>query len=210
MHLVTALELTIPPAVIILRWIAAAVLILELPVPFYWFVLHLTSNSWRSSKKMALTVAVLPWPIIAILLAAFRNQIFTATSPRPWEMFAGMAAILREFWLTVLAKGALGLSRMVGKTEMDGDGEVQSGGIYARMRHPRCAGMIGAVVGAGLLCATSTLWIVLAIWTVLVAAAVALGERELERHFGAAYLDYCRRVPRFVPNRFRARADWPR
>ncbi|MGA8232501.1 MAG: methyltransferase [Candidatus Acidiferrales bacterium] len=210
MHLVTALGLTIPPAVIILRWIAAAVLILELPVPFYWFVLHLTSNSWRSPQKLALTVAVLPWPIIAILLAAFRNQIFAATSPRPWEMFAGMAAILLEFWLTVLAKSALGLSRMVGKTEMDGDGEVQSGGIYARMRHPRCAGMIGAVVGAGLLCATSTLWIVLAIWTVLVAAAVALGERELERHFGAAYLDYCRRVPRFVPNRFRARAAWPR
>jgi len=77
------------------------------------------------------------------------------------------------------------------------------------MRHPRYAGMIGAVVGAGLLSANTTLWIVLAIWTVVVLAAVSLEKRELERRFGAAYLDYCRRVPRFVPNRFRARVNWP-
>lgn len=210
MQLFTSHEVSIPLTVIILRWIAVVVLFLELPVPFYWFILHPNSTYWRTRQKLGFTVAVLPWPIIAILMWVFRNQIFLSTAPRYWEMLAGMAAILLEFWLIVLAKRALGLTRLVGKTEMDGGGEIESGGIYARMRHPRYAGMIGAVVGAGLLCATSTLWIVLAIWTVLVAAAVALGERELERHFGAAYLDYCRRVPRFVPNRFRARADWPR
>jgi protein-S-isoprenylcysteine O-methyltransferase Ste14 len=185
------------------------VLFLELPVPFYWFILHPNSTYWRSRQKLAFTIAVLPWPIIAILLAVFRNQIFISTFPRYWEMFAGLAAILLEFWLIVQAKRALGLSRLAGKTEMDGGGEIESGGIYARMRHPRYAGMIGAVVGAGLLGATTTLWVVLAIWTVLVLAAVSLEERELERRFGAAYLDYARRVPRFVPSRFRARVDWP-
>jgi protein-S-isoprenylcysteine O-methyltransferase Ste14 len=209
MHLFTSSELAIPPTIIMLRWIAAVVLFLELPVPFYWFILHLNSDYWRTRQKLGFTLAVLPWPIVAGLLAVFRNQIFLTTSPRYWEMFAGMAAILLEFWLIVLARRALGLARLVGKTEMDGDGEIESGGIYARMQHPRYAGMIGAVVGAGLLSATTTLWIVLAIWTVLVLAAVSLEERELKRRFGAAYLDYCRRVPRFVPNRFRARADWP-
>ena len=118
-----------------------------------------------------------------------------------------MAAILLEFWLIVRANRAFGLTRLVARTGMDGDAEIVSAGIYARMRHPRYAGMIGAVVGAGLLSANSTLWIVLAIWTVLVVAVVALEERHLERRFGAAYLDYCRRVPRFVPNRFRARFE---
>jgi protein-S-isoprenylcysteine O-methyltransferase Ste14 len=124
-------------------------------------------------------------------------------------MFAGTAAMLLEFCLIVLAKPALGPARLVGKTEMEGDGEIESGGIYSRMRHPRYAGMIRAVAGAGLLSATATLWIVLAIWTVLVVAALALEKRSLERRFGVAYLDYSRRVPRFVPHRFRARLEWP-
>jgi protein-S-isoprenylcysteine O-methyltransferase Ste14 len=204
MQLVTALGLTIPPSVLILRWVAAVVLLLELPVPFYWFILYPNSNYWRTR------LALLSWPMIAILLAVFRNQIFVTAFPRYWEMFAGMAAILLEFWLIVQAKRALGLSRLVGKTEMDGGDEIESGGIYARMRHPRYGGMIVAVVGAGLLSATTTLWIVLAIWTLLVLAAVLLEERDLERRFGTAYLDYCRRMPRFVPNRFRARVGWPK
>jgi len=65
------------------------------------------------------------------------------------------------------------------------------------------------VVGAGLLSASTALWIVLAIWIALVLAAVSLEGRELDRRFGAANLDYRLRATRFVPNRFRARADWP-
>jgi protein-S-isoprenylcysteine O-methyltransferase Ste14 len=208
-HLVTAIGLTIPPTVVMLRWIAAVVLFLELPVPFYWFILHPNSIYSRTRSKLRFTVALLSWPIAAILMAVFRNQIFVTASPRHWEAFAGMAAILLEFWLTVLAKRALSLARLAGKSGMDDDAEIEAGGIYGRMRHPRYAGMIGAVVGAGLLSATTTLWIVLAIWTVLVLAAVALEERGLQRRFGAAYLDYSRRVPRFVPNRFRARLEPP-
>ena len=59
-----------------------------------------------------------------------------------------MAAILLEFWLTVLAKRARGLSRTLGKIEMDGDDEIQFGGIYAQMRHSRCAGIISDHFGA--------------------------------------------------------------
>jgi protein-S-isoprenylcysteine O-methyltransferase Ste14 len=210
MYLFTSSQLALPPTVAILRWIAAVVLFLELPVPFYWFILRPNSNYWRTPQKLGFTVALLPWPVTAILLAVFRNQIFSTTAPGYWEMLAGMAAILAEFWLIVLAKRALGPTWLVGRTEMDGHGEIsESEGIYGRMRHPRYAGMIGAVVGAGLLSAGIALWVVLVIWTALVLAAVSLEGRELERRFGAPNLDYRRRAPRFMPNRFRARADWP-
>jgi protein-S-isoprenylcysteine O-methyltransferase Ste14 len=154
-------------------------------------------------------MAMLPWPIVAILLAVFRNQIFVTASPRYWEVFAGMAAILLEFWLIVVAKRALRLARLTGETELGDDAGMEAGEIYGRMRHPRYAGMIGAVVGAGLLSATPTLWILLTIWTLLVVVAVAREERGLQRRFGAAYLDYSRQVPRFVPHRFRARLERP-
>ena len=47
MHLVSTLELTHLPSLIILRWIAAVVLGLELPVPFYWLILHPNSTHWH-------------------------------------------------------------------------------------------------------------------------------------------------------------------
>jgi protein-S-isoprenylcysteine O-methyltransferase Ste14 len=121
-----------------------------------------------------------------------------------------MVAILLEFWLIVLSKRALGPAWLVGRSEMDGHGEIsESEGIYGRMRHPWYAGMIGAVIGAGLLSASTALWVVLAIWTVLLLVAVSLEGRELERRFGEAYQDYHRQAPRFVANRLRARANWP-
>jgi len=203
-HPATAIGLTIPLTAVVLRWIAAAVLFLELPVPFYWFILRPNSNYSGEWPKSGRTVAVLSWPIVAILLALFRSRIFLTTTPHYWEMFAGMAAILLEFWLIVRAKRGVGLDR---KNEIGSGDEIESDGTYGRMRHPRYAGMIGAVVGAGLLCATTALWIVLAIWTMLVVAAVVLEERRLQHRFGAANLDYSRRVPRFVPNRFRARLE---
>jgi hypothetical protein len=72
----------------------------------------------------------------------FQPRFLSPPPFAPGKCLPGMAAILLEFWLTVLAKRARGLSRTLGKIEMDGDEEIQFGGIYAQMRHPRCAGII--------------------------------------------------------------------
>ncbi len=93
----------------------------------------------------------------------------------------------------------LGGARLVGKTELSGGGEVARSGIYARMRHPRYTGSFLAILGACLLAGTRLLWMVALAWAVLTRIAIALEERELRARFGAAYDEYCRRVPRFVP-----------
>ncbi len=74
------------------------------------------------------------------------------------------------------------------------------------MRHPRYAGMILSVTGAWLLVGTPALAAVLLAWLGMVLAIVQLEERELRKRLGAAYEEYARRVPRFLP-RFR-RAGW--
>ena len=43
------------------------------------------------------------------------------------------------------------------------------------------------------------LWIVASVWVILMLAVIAMEEREMRARFGQSYLDYCRRVPRFLP-----------
>jgi hypothetical protein len=104
MHLFTSLQLAIPPTMVILRWIAAVVLFLELPVPFYWFILHPNSNYWRTPQKLGFALPCCRGrsPPFCSLYSAIRFLL--PPPPRYWEMLAGMAAILVEFWLIVLAK----------------------------------------------------------------------------------------------------------
>jgi protein-S-isoprenylcysteine O-methyltransferase Ste14 len=58
-----------------------------------------------------------------------------------------------------------------------------------------------AILGACFLAGTRWLWIVAIVWTILTLIAIAFEEREMRARFGKTYLEYCRRVPRFVPRR---------
>jgi protein-S-isoprenylcysteine O-methyltransferase Ste14 len=52
----------------------------------------------------------------------------------------------------------------------------------------------------------SYLLIALAVLTLLAGARIAIRRRELRDRFGEEYIEYCRRVPRFVPRRAARRA----
>jgi protein-S-isoprenylcysteine O-methyltransferase Ste14 len=119
--------------------------------------------------------------------------------PPAWRVVSGAALIVFEGWIFWRVKRDLGGARLVGATELSGGGELAANGIYARIRHPRYAASFLALAGACLLAGTRTLWIITALWTLLISAAIAMEERELRSRFGAAYSDYCRRVPRFFP-----------
>lgn len=190
----------------ILRFLAAFVLWFELPVPFYWFILHPYSAYWRRRQRTAFTTAIMVWPITFLLLVFFYPNLFSKYPPRIWAAILGVLLICLEAWLFVRVKRDLGGARLIGKTELEGGGEMQVAGIYRYVRHPRYAGMLGAVIGAGLLAGTRMLWIVIGTWIVLALIAIRMEEKELERRFGSAYVAYSREVPRFFPIRFRAKA----
>lgn len=188
-----------------LQFIAAFVLWFELPVPFYWFILHPYSAYWRRRQRTAFLIAIMVWPIGFLLLVVFYRDLFAQHPPRIWALAVGFLLVFLEGWLLVRVKRDLGAARLIGKTELEGGGEMQAAGIYRFVRHPRYAGMLGAVIGAGLIAGTLTLWIVIALWAPLVLLAIRMEEKELERRFGVAYMEYSRAVPRFLPIRFRSR-----
>jgi protein-S-isoprenylcysteine O-methyltransferase Ste14 len=182
------------------RWVAGLVLFLQLPVPLYWFVLHPLISFWRRHQQAAYFAGVLlAWPPVAILLVVFRHELFLIDAPPIWRIVLGFGLIVFEGWIFWRAKSDLGTAMLVGKTELSGGGEVVSMGIYAHIRNPRYVGSFVAILGACFLAGTSVLRTVAAFWAVLMRIAIAMEEREMSTRFGESYLEYCRRVPRFLP-----------
>ncbi len=189
-----------------LDWVAAAVLFLQLPIPVFWLILHPLVGFWRRHLKAGYLVAGLSaWGGVIVLLCVFRVSLFASGRAPGWAMVVGLALIAADGYFFYRVEHELGGARLVGKAELTGSGELATLGLYARVRHPRYAGMMMSVLGACLIAGTLLLWMVAAVWWVLVLAAVSLEEQELRARFGAAYDAYSKRVPRFLPFRFRPR-----
>lgn len=177
-------------------------LFFELPIPVYWLILHPFNKFWRRRVRAAFWFAGLTaWISGGVLLWVFRHSLLTPVRP-PWiAIAAGFALIGVEIYLFLRVERELGSRRLVGHAELTGTGEMHTGGLYARVRHPRYTGMFCAVAGAALLCGTRVLWIVAAIWWPFALFAIRMEEKEMAARFGPAYADYRKRVPAFLPFR---------
>ena len=78
-------------------------------------------------------------------------------------------------------------------------GELATGGIYSRMRHPGYMAMSLAIAAAALFTNYLAMYVVALAYVPLICLVALLEERELLARFGVAYRAYCARVPRFVP-----------
>jgi protein-S-isoprenylcysteine O-methyltransferase Ste14 len=188
-----------------LHAVAGFILFFELPIPIYWVILHPFNSFWRSRVRAAFWFAGLTaWTCGGVVLWHFRHVLLAATRPSWFAIAAGFVLIAIEGYLFVRVERELGSRRLVGHTELTGTGELFSGGLYARVRHPRYAGMFSAVLGAALLAGTPSLWEVLVIWCPFALLVIRLEEMELTARFGPAYEAYRKRVPAFLPFRMRA------
>jgi protein-S-isoprenylcysteine O-methyltransferase Ste14 len=191
---------------IFLRGVAGLVLFVEMPVPLFWLVLHPRTNYWRGRLRAAFATGVIvAWGIGGAFLVFFHAALFRLDPPPAGAIVGGLLLVAFDLFIFRVAHSNLGTARIVGKTELDGGGELARNGIYSRMRHPRYTGMFAAVAGACLLAGTLRMWLVIGAWLPLALIAILLEEREMRRRFGPAFDEYRRRVPRFLPLRFWAR-----
>jgi protein-S-isoprenylcysteine O-methyltransferase Ste14 len=188
-----------------LHAVAGFVLFFELPIPIYWLIIHPFNSFWRSRIRAAFWFAGLTaWICGGVVLWFFRHLLLAAARPSWFAIVAGFALIAVEGYLFVRVERELGSRRLVGHAELTGTGEMFSGGLYARVRHPRYAGMFCAVLGAALLAGTPLLWIVLVVWLPFALIVIRLEEKELAARFGPGYEAYRKRVPAFLPLRMNA------
>jgi protein-S-isoprenylcysteine O-methyltransferase Ste14 len=175
-------------------------LFFELPIPFYWVMIHPFNSFWRSRVRAAFWFAGLTaWITGGVLLWHFRFDLMESYRP-PWSsVIAGFALIFVEIYLFVRVERELGTRRLVGQAELTGTGEFFAGGLYAHVRHPRYAGMFCAVIGSALLCGTDDMWYTIALWFPFALIVIGFEERELVARFGPSYEAYRKRVPAFLP-----------
>jgi protein-S-isoprenylcysteine O-methyltransferase Ste14 len=181
-------------------WIAAIVLFLQLPIPLYWFVVHPQVKFWRRYPRAVYVVGLASsWLPVTIALVAFHRQLFRSDWPSAGMFASGLVLIIFECWIFWRVHHDLGTSRLVGKTEVSGAGEIERRGIYGRIRHPRYTASFLAILGACFLAGTRAIWIVAAAWLVLMLVVISFEEREMTVRFGEDFAIYCNDVPRYLP-----------
>jgi len=186
-----------------LEWFAAVLLALHLPVPLYWLIVHPFIAFWRRHGNATFWFAGLfSWGLVCILLYRYRHDLLQSAGTPLWGVLIGLFFVALDLYLVIRAEMALGLRRLIGKTELEGRGELITTGIFSRIRHPRYAGMFCSLFGACLMAGTLLLWIVALVWWLLALLFIFFEERELRARFGPAFDDYARRVPGFLPFRF--------
>lgn len=191
----------------VFRWVAAIIFFLQLPNPIFWLVVHPQIGYWRGRLRAAyITALVTSWGSVTVCLVVFHGALFTQAPLEDLRIGFGLLLIAGDIWLFERARQDLGTSRLIGKTELSGGGEVVDGGVYAYLRNPRYVGMIASVAGACLLGATLLMWEICGVWLALVMVVIGFEERELRARLGRPYIEYCRRVPRFIPVRMLVRA----
>jgi protein-S-isoprenylcysteine O-methyltransferase Ste14 len=117
-------------------WLAATVLLVQLPIPLFWFVMHPQINHWRNHRSAGYATALLlAWVPITLFLVIFRRELFLHAWPAMRSAIVGFALLFFEAWIFWRVKRDLGASRLVGRTELSGGGELVRQGIYARIRH---------------------------------------------------------------------------
>ena len=113
--------------------------------------------------------------------------------------FATVTLAFGSAMLGLLAVRELGKQWSLTARVLDAHELVQSG-PFAQVRHPIYSALLGLLLATGL--ALSTAWLTALATLVYLAGTYwrALREEALLRaHFGAAYDDYARRVPRLLP-----------
>lgn len=192
----------------ILRAFAGLVLFAELPVPLYWLILHPGARYWRNHLRAAFWCAGLTaWTAGGVLLYLYRGELLVSAPPRAWRIAAGLLLIAVESYILWKVSRQLGARRLVGHAELTQSGQLETSGLYARIRHPRYAAMFCAMLGACLVAGRPRLWLVAAVWWLVQLGVIALEEREMASRFGSAYAEYRRRVPSFFPFRRRLPQD---
>jgi protein-S-isoprenylcysteine O-methyltransferase Ste14 len=185
----------------------AMVVLLALPGGILlWLSIHPFAAGWRRIGA-GWTYAILSIPLIALGVVTFRarDRLLAADFGTHWGLIAfGVLCAAGAAVIAAKRRHLLTWAVLIGLPELSPErhpSRLLTEGLYARIRHPRYVELVLWVLAYAAVANHLATWIAFAVLIPSVYLIVILEERELRVRFGAAYDDYARRVPRFLPRR---------
>ena len=186
--------------------LAFAYLLVVVPVPLFWLVFHGGIGFWRRWGTRSYWVALPVWVGAGVALSKLHPWMFAERFPRnAFTAAAGLVLCAAGVWIMKSVGRAMGYRRLIGMREIAPEKhpmELVTGGIYARLRHPRYTDMLLTLSGLSLLSGAWGVAAAAGLTSLGLGLMVLLEERELRLHYGRLYEDYQRAVPRFIPHLF--------
>ena len=180
-----------------------------------WGLLHSLLATWKAKKRLLrpftpyshrwyrlfynLVAGVTLLPVLALLALLPDRPLYTV--PLPWSglFILGQVAASIALAVGLLQTGVwsfLGL-RQLAHPSGEAPAELITGGLYRWVRHPLyTAGL--ALIWLSPVMTLNLLALNLA-FTVYIIVGARYEERKLQREFGQAYADYCKRTPMLIP-----------
>ena len=194
------------------RYIFALVVVLAYPPGLLlWLAIHPFAGFWRRLGPVW-TYSILGVPTLAYMVGAFlaRDWILAVDFGMSYLLMAlAVLALLAGARIAIRRRKHLTFVVLSGLPELSGrryPGRLLTEGPYARIRHPRYVEALLWTLGYALFANYLGPYLVIAGALPVIYLIVVLEERELRDRFGEQYIEYCRRVPRFVPRRAARRA----
>jgi protein-S-isoprenylcysteine O-methyltransferase Ste14 len=188
-------------------YLALLVLVTWVPVSAFWLLIHPFVAAWRKvGPKVAYAATFGVMVLIGAILFLLRDPLLAVefgTRPVLWAPAA--LAYLAALVLEIRCRRQLSFRILVGLPELAPDRspqELLTQGIYARVRHPRYAAGILALLALAWFTNYLAIYVLFLVFVPVITAVTVLEERELAERFGAEYERYRAKVPRFMP-RFR-------
>ncbi|MDO8628441.1 MAG: isoprenylcysteine carboxylmethyltransferase family protein [Nanoarchaeota archaeon] len=188
----------------ILEWLALFFLVVFVPIPLVWFIIHPFINFWCKHPQWY-KIVIIVWVVVVVFFWYVRGWLWSSQVPfRVLPVIGGLVALWFAFWLDRQRAHVFSSKQLVGLPEVDPRHHkpvLVTSGIYGRLRHPRYVAYIAIAWGMALLTRFISVYLAAVYLTIGLYVVMLLEEAELKKRFGKAYEEYMKNVPRWWPRR---------
>ncbi len=172
-------------------------------IPLFWIPVHRFPRLFRRLGKLTYIMPAILWPPLAFVIFIYRGPLLHYRFDLPLSfrtagtllLAAGIALQLRTGVLLSL-RGLMGIPEISPGTS---DRLVREG-VFSIVRHPTYLSHTMMLTGMFFLTSVAAVGIVALLdFAVINAFVIPLEERELFARFGADYVEYRKKVPRYFP-----------
>lgn len=176
------------------------------PALVWWLAIHPFVNAWRRAGPAVtlILVGALSLATAGALYSIRERLLVHDLGANPLTMLTAAVLLTAATVISLKRRHHLTTRILLGVPELEEGGhggELLDQGIYSRIRHPRYVEIILGVAAYAAFANFTGAWIVAGLTIPGVHLVVLLEERELRARFGATYVDYTARVPRYIPRR---------